>query len=90
MQQLVWVGHWISAQISAVREHLLRERRAIEMIHEDLHERRAVEIGQLGNFSDDPNVSEPLDGFAVLPVLIPNQHHAMYRQFRRVQCRQCE
>src|SRR5438477_4074415 len=83
LQQLVWVGHRISAQMSAVCAHLLRERRAIEMIHEDLHERRAVKIGQLGNFSDDSDVAEPLDGFAVFPVLIANQHHAMYRQFRR-------
>src|SRR6266576_6753687 len=88
LQQLVWVGHWISAQVADVIAHLLRKGRAIEMIHEDLHERSAVEIGQLGDLPDDPDVAEPLDGFAVLPVLIANQHHAVYRKFRRVQRRQ--
>src|SRR5438552_15951718 len=87
LPRLVWVGHWISAQTADVSAHLLRERRAIEMIHEDLHERRTVEIGQLGNFSDDPYVAEPFDGFAVFSVLIANQHHAVNRQFRRVQRR---
>src|SRR5437660_7455946 len=84
LPRLVWVGHWISAQTADVSAHLLRKSCAIEMIHEDLHERRAVQIGQLGNFSDDPDVAEPLDGFVVLPVLIANQHHAMNWLFLRV------
>ena len=33
------------------------------MIHEDLHERGTVEIWKLGNFDDDADVTEPLDGF---------------------------
>src|SRR5436189_333254 len=77
--EMAWV------QMSDTRGKLLRESRAIEMIHEDLHKRRAVEIRQLGNFSDDPHVAEPFDGFAVLPVLIANQHYAMHRQFRSMQ-----
>ena len=35
-------------------------------------------------------MAEPFDGFAVFSVLIANQHHAVNRQFRRVQRRQCQ
>src|SRR5260370_27702923 len=42
---------------------LLRNGVAIEMIHEDLHPRRATEIGQLGNFAAHPSLSAPLNGF---------------------------
>ena len=40
------------------------------MIHEDLHERRAMEVGKLGNFTNHANVAKALDGFAVLAILI--------------------
>src|SRR5437660_5648418 len=64
---------------------LLRERRAVEVIHEDLHERGPVQVRQLWNFADHANVPETFDRFAVLPVLVADQHYTMYRQFRRVQ-----
>src|SRR2546422_8726057 len=69
---------------------LLRKGGAIEMIHEDLHERRAMEVGKLGNFADHADVAEPLDSFAVLPVLIAAQHHTMHWQFRSVQGGKCQ
>src|SRR6266853_6969321 len=64
---------------------LLRKRGAIEMVHEHLHECGAVQIRELGNFADHPDVAKSLDGFAVLPILIADQHHAMHWQFRCVQ-----
>src|SRR6267143_2787324 len=66
------------------RSELLREGRAIEMIHKNLHQRRPMEIRQLGNFPDHPDMAKALDSFAVLPVLIADQHNTMHRQFRRV------
>src|SRR5438309_366460 len=67
---------------------LLRKGRAIEMIHEDLHQRRPMKIRQLGNLADHPDMAKSFDGFAVLAVLIADEHHAMHRQLRRVQRRQ--
>jgi hypothetical protein len=49
---------------------LLGEGGAIKMIHEDLHERGAVEIGETWNFADDADVAETLDGLAVFAVLV--------------------
>src|SRR5882762_4461633 len=66
------------------RARLLREGRAIEVIHENLHQRRPMEIRQLGNFPDHPDMSKALDRFTILPVLIADQHHAMHRQFHSV------
>jgi hypothetical protein len=64
--------------------HLLRKRGAVEVVHEDLHQCGAVEIWKPWYFANHPDVSKPLDGFAVLPVLVANQNHAMHRQFSRV------
>ena len=41
---------------------LLGESGAIEIIHEDLHERGAVEIREARNFADDADVAEAFDG----------------------------
>ena len=51
---------------------LLRKRRAIEMVHEDLHERRPVKIRQPGNLANHANMSKALDGLAILAVLVAN------------------
>ena len=55
------------------------------MSHEDLHQRSSMKIGQARNLANHSHVPETLDRFAVLAVLVPNQHHAMHRQLRRVQ-----
>src|SRR5277367_232245 len=80
-------------QLSQIQCHpakLLRKRSTVKMVHEDLHQRGAVKIGQTRYFTDDTDVSKALDGFAVLSILIANQNHAMHRQFGRVQSRQRE
>src|SRR5579859_2835852 len=58
---------------------LLRKRGALEVAHEDLHQRGSMEIGQPRNLADHPHVPETLDGFPVLAVLVADQHHAMHR-----------
>src|SRR6267378_6388233 len=70
------------------RSELLREGRAIEMIHKDLHQRRTMEIRQLGDFPDHADMAKAFDSFAVLPVLIADQHNTVHRQFRCVKCGQ--
>jgi len=67
-----------------VPAHLLREGSAIEMIHEDLHERRAVQVRKLGNFADHAHMAESFDRFPVLAILIADKHHAMHGKFGRV------
>ena len=59
--------------------NLLRKRCTIEVIHENLHERGAVQVRQLGNLADHPDVPKTLDGLAVLAVLVADQHHAVHR-----------
>src|ERR1700688_161657 len=56
------------------RHQLLRKRGAIEVTHEDLHQRGSMEIGQPRNLADHPHVPEALDRFPVLAVLVPDQH----------------
>jgi len=59
------------------------------MIQKNLHQRGAVKIRQFGDLPDYSHMPEFFNGFAVLAVLIADQHHAVHRLFRRVQSRQC-
>ncbi len=58
------------------------------MVKEDLHERGAMEIRKLWNFSDDAHVAEFLDGVAIFAILVTDEHHAVHRKFGRVESRQ--
>lgn len=69
----------------ATSGELLREGAAVEMAHKDLHERGAVQVGQPGDFADDANVAEPLDGVAILAILVADEHHAMDGQLGGMQ-----
>src|SRR5271156_522574 len=67
------------------RARLLRKRGAVEVVHEDLHQRGAMKIGKPGYFSDDPDVPKSFDGLAILAVLIANQDHSVHGQFSCMQ-----
>jgi len=69
---------------------LLRERTAIKMTHEDLHEGGAMQIGQARNFADDAHVAKALDGLAVLAVLVTDKYDAVHGQLRGVESGQCQ
>ena len=69
---------------------LLRKGGAVKMIHEHLHQCGAMQVRQLGNFADNAHVAKPLDRFAVLAVLVADQHHAMHRKFSGMQGRKRE
>src|SRR5260370_3344745 len=49
---------------------LLRKGRAIEMIHQNLHDRRAIEIRKLENIAYNPTMVSPLDDYHILAVRI--------------------
>ena len=53
------------------------------MVQENLHERGAVQIRQLGNFADNTDVAELLNRLAIFAILIANEHHTV----NRVLCR---
>src|SRR5215470_2188224 len=69
---------------------LLRKRRSIEMIHEHLNERSAMQIWQTRQLPNHPHMSKPLNRFTVFPILIADQNHAMHGQLRCMQRRQCQ
>ena len=58
------------------------------MIHEYLHQRRAVKIRQPWHFSDHAYVAKPLYGIAVFPILVTDQNYSVNRKLGCVQCRQ--
>ena len=49
------------------------------MVQKDLHERRAVEVGEFGNLANHADVPKFLDGFPVLAVLVADQDHPVHR-----------
>ncbi|HVH81590.1 MAG TPA: hypothetical protein VM782_19475, partial [Stellaceae bacterium] len=63
---------------------------AIKIVHEDLHQGRAVQIREPRDFADDADVSEALDGFTIFAVLIAYEDDAMDGQFSCVQRRERE
>jgi hypothetical protein len=63
---------------------LLREGGAIEMIHEYLHQRRAMQIGKPGDFSNDPHMPETLYRLAIFAILVANQNYAMHGKLGRM------
>jgi hypothetical protein len=67
------------------RKTLLGEGSAVEIVHEDLHQGGAMKVWQARNLADYANVTEALDGLAILAVLIANQDHTVDRQLRGVQ-----
>ena len=64
---------------------LLGEGGAIEIVHEDLHQRGAMQIWQARNFADDANVAKALDGFAIFAILIADEDDAVDGQFGGVE-----
>src|ERR1700740_1567605 len=73
------------AIICGVGETLLSESRAGKMVHEDLHKRGAMEIWQLGNFSDDAHMPELLDALAIFAILVTDEHDAVNRKLGGVE-----
>ena len=49
-----------------------------------------MQVGEAGNFSDDADVAEALDGFAIFAVLIANHDYAMHLDFGGMQCSECQ
>ena len=64
---------------------LLGEGSAIEIVHEDLHQRSAMQVRKPRNFADHADVAEALDRFAIFAVLIADEDDAVNRELRGVQ-----
>ena len=58
---------------------------AIEIVHEDLHQRCAMQVWKARNFADHAHVTEALDGFAIFTVLVTDEDDAVHGQFRGMQ-----
>jgi len=69
----------VSGNVAAWK--LLGEGGAIEIVHEDLHERGAMQIWQARNFADHADVAETFDGFAIFAILIADEDDAVDGQF---------
>ena len=58
------------------------------MVHEDLHQRGPVKIRKARYLADHPDVAKPLNGFAILAVLVADQNYPVNWQFSGVQSRE--